>query len=136
MFNVRDGLGIRLLIKAGIQVCIVTGRSSKALFYRCENLKIKYMFDGIGDKAAICDNICDQAGVNASEIAFVGDDLPDLSLMKKVGFAIAVAGAHELVIKSADMVTTAQGGSGAVREACEEILKAKGLWEEILKNYL
>ena len=136
IFNVKDGLGIRLLIKAGITLCIATGRRSNALYIRCKNLGIEHIFDGLGDKAAMLDPILDRTGVSAEQVAFMGDDLPDLALMKKVGLSIAVADAHKTVLKNADMVTLAKGGNGAVREVCEAILKAQGLWENILERFL
>ena len=131
VFNVKDGLGIRLLMEAGINVCIVTGRSSKALYHRCENLGITMLFDGVRDKAAILNIISEQTGVSSEETAFIGDDLPDLPLMKIVGLSIAVADSHETVLKKAYMVTSANGGAGAVREVCEAILKAQELWNNI-----
>jgi 3-deoxy-D-manno-octulosonate 8-phosphate phosphatase (KDO 8-P phosphatase) len=136
IFNVKDGLGIRLLMKAGIKLCIATGRRSNALYNRCKNLGIEHIFDDLGDKAATLDLILDRTGVSAEQVAFMGDDLPDLALMKKVGLSIAVADAHKTVLKNADMVTSAKGGNGAVREACEAILKAQGLWENILERFL
>jgi len=136
IFNVKDGLGIRFLIEAGITLCIATGRRSNALYTRCKNLGIEHIFDGLGDKAAILEPILYRTGVSAQQIAFMGDDLPDLALMKKVGFSIAVADAHKTVLKHADMVTSAKGGNGAVREVCEAILKAQGLWENILERFL
>ncbi len=136
IFNVKDGLGIRLLMEAGIKLCIATGRRSKSLYNRCKNLGIDNVFDGVADKVAILDLILDQTGVSASEVAFIGDDLPDLALMKKVGLSIAVADAHKTVLENADMVTSAKGGNGAVREACETILKAQGLWKNILEGFL
>lgn len=136
VFNVKDGLGIRLLMNAGIKLCIATGRSSNALNHRCKNLGIVHIFDNVKDKAAILDLILNQTGVSATEAAFIGDDLPDLALMKHVGFSIAVADAHETVREHADMVTAAKGGSGAVREVCEAVLKAQGAWEDIVKRFL
>lgn len=136
VFNAKDGLGIRLLMEAGIEICIATGRSSKALFHRCENLGITRVFDGLKDKAAILEILFEQTGVSAEEIAAIGDDLPDLPLMKKVGISIAVADAHEIVCKNVDMVTSAKGGTGAVREVCEAILKAQGRWENILDRFI
>jgi len=135
VFSVKDGLGIRLLMEAGINLCIATGRSSSALNYRCENLGIVHIFDGVSDKSAILDLILDRVGVSAHEVAFIGDDLPDLALMQMVGLSIAVADAHKTVLENADMVTSAKGGAGAVREACEAILKAQGLWENILESF-
>jgi 3-deoxy-D-manno-octulosonate 8-phosphate phosphatase (KDO 8-P phosphatase) len=135
IFSVKDGLGIRLLMEAGINLCIATGRSSSALNNRCENLGIVHIFDGLSDKSAILDLILDRVGVSAHEVAFIGDDLPDLALMQMVGLSIAVADAHKTVLENADMVTSAKGGAGAVREACETILKAQGLWENILESF-
>lgn len=136
IFNVKDGLGIRLLMQAGINLCIATGRRSNALYNRCKNLGIEHIFDGADDKAAILDLILDRTGVSAEQVAFIGDDLPDLALMKKVGLSIAVADAHKTVLKNADMVTSTKGGNGAVREVCEAILKAQGFWENILERFL
>ncbi|MCP4351701.1 MAG: 3-deoxy-8-phosphooctulonate synthase [Desulfobacterales bacterium] len=134
-FDVRDGTGIRLLMKSGIKVGIVTGRSSKALLHRCKNLGIELIFDGIKDKGAVLDVILEITGVSPEDIAFVGDDLQDLPLMKKVGLCIAVSDAGKTVRQWADVVTSAKGGSGAVREICETILKAQGLWEKIMEDF-
>jgi 3-deoxy-D-manno-octulosonate 8-phosphate phosphatase (KDO 8-P phosphatase) len=136
VFNVKDGLGIRLLMEAGIHLCIVTGRRSNALLSRCKNLGIDHIYDGVGNKVDVLDTLLDRTGLSAAEVAFIGDDLPDLSLMKKIGLSIAVADAHNTILENADMVTSAKGGHGAVREACEAILKSKGLWENILERFL
>lgn len=135
-FNVKDGLGIRLLMEAGIHICIATGRRSQALLHRCKDLGVEHIFDGVSDKAAILDLILDRTGVSAAEVAFMGDDLPDLPLMQRVGLSIAVADAAAIVRENAAMVTAAQGGQGAVREVSEALLKAQGLWENILKRFL
>lgn len=134
-FNARDGFGLKLVIQAGIKVGIVTGRSSSALRHRCDNLGIRYLFDGIADKAMILEQIAAQTGVGPDNAAFVGDDLPDLPIMKRTGFAIAVADAHEIVRQRADWTTRARGGYGAVREVCEALLKAQGLWDQIMERY-
>ena len=136
VFNVKDGLGIKLLMKAGVQVGIVTNRTSKTLNHRCNNLGISLIFDGVRDKASVLELISKQTGLPAEDIAFVGDDLIDLPLLRRVGLSIAVADAHETVIENVDMVTSAKGGAGAVREICEAILKAQGLWDKILERYL
>lgn len=135
-FNVKDGLGIRLLTNAGIQIGIVTGRKSDALIHRCRNLGIEIIFDGVKDKTAIIETIMETHALAMNEIAFVGDDLPDLSIMKRAGLAVAVADAHPILKEQADIITKANGGRGAVREICEEILKAKGLWEQTLERFL
>lgn len=136
IFNVKDGLGIRLLMEAGIHLCIVTGRRSNALISRCKNLGIDHIYDGVGNKVDVLEAILAQTGLSASEVAFIGDDLPDLGLMKKIGLSIAVSDADKTILENADMITSAKGGHGAVREACEAILKAKGLWENILERFL
>ncbi|MFZ5573383.1 MAG: KdsC family phosphatase [Thermodesulfobacteriota bacterium] len=135
-FNVKDGFGIRLLMKSGVQVGIVTGRSSMALRHRCDDLGIALLFDGVKDKAALLPRIMELTGVSESRIAFVGDDLPDLPIMKKVGLAVAVGDGHELVREHAHMTTRASGGKGAVREVCEAILVAKGMWNSLCESFL
>jgi 3-deoxy-D-manno-octulosonate 8-phosphate phosphatase (KDO 8-P phosphatase) len=136
VFNVKDGLGIRLLMQAGVRVGIVTGRSSEALSHRCRDLGIDLVYDNVRDKAVVFENICGESGVEPGQMAFVGDDLPDLPLMNRVGLSIAVGDAHEAVVQRADMVTDAGGGDGAVREVCESILKAKQLWQAALEGFL
>jgi 3-deoxy-D-manno-octulosonate 8-phosphate phosphatase (KDO 8-P phosphatase) len=135
IFNVKDGLGIRLLLDSGIKICIITGRKSKALEHRCRNLGIDLFFEGVKDKGSLLEQICKQTGTTSDETAFIGDDLLDLSMMNLVGVPIAVSDAHHSVIKKASIVTAANGGKGAVREISEAILKAKGLWEDILQRY-
>jgi len=130
-FHVRDGLGIRLLMDAGIGVAIVTGRSSRALHHRCRNLGIEEIYDGVGDKGALISQIEARTGISREEMAFVGDDLPDLPLMRRVGISVAVADGHPAVREAADMTTAVPGGKGAVREVCEVILKAQGRWEKM-----
>lgn len=134
-FNVKDGLGIRMLMLAGIPVGIVTGRSSGALRHRCKNLGIELLFDGIHNKAAVLEEIVTSCSVASDKIAFMGDDLPDLPLMRRVGLSIAVADAHPSVLSEAGVITTTPGGRGAVREVCDAILKARGLWETALERF-
>jgi len=136
VFHVRDGLGIRLLMDAGVQVGIVTGRAGRALRHRCDNLGIRLLFDGVRDKAAVLPSISRETGIAPENMAFVGDDFPDIPLLKRVGVAIAVNDAHELVRRQVNLVTAEKGGKGAVREVCEAILKAKGLWDAACDNFL
>ncbi len=136
MFNVRDGLGIRLLQTAGIKVGIVTGRTSAALLNRCNDLGITMIYDGIKSKGEILDSILSATHLQTQDVAFVGDDLPDLSLMKRVGVSIAVGDAHEAVKKNADIITHRNGGEGAVREVCEMILDAKNMLKKIIETCL
>ena len=135
IFNARDGFGLRLAMEAGIKVGIVTGRKSKALYHRCRDLGIQHLFDGVKDKAGILAKIVEQTGVTGINTAYMGDDLPDLALMRKVGFSIAVADAHKIVRNHADWVTSAAGGCGAVREVCEALLTARGIWEKLMSRF-
>jgi len=135
-FNVKDGLGIKLLMNAGIQVCIVTGRGSEALRHRCRDMGVAHAFENVKDKAEIFSHIVKLTGVSRENTAFVGDDLPDLPLMKKVAISFTVADAHETLRERADVVTMAKGGRGAVREICEILLKAGGHWGKAVEPFL
>jgi 3-deoxy-D-manno-octulosonate 8-phosphate phosphatase (KDO 8-P phosphatase) len=134
-FDVKDGLGIRMALDAGIRICIVTGRSSNALKHRCRNLGIDLVFDGIKHKASIIDTLTAETRLEPAQIAFMGDDLPDIGLMRRVGTAIAVKDAHPEVRLQADHTTSAAGGKGAVREVCELLLKAQGSYEKITAEW-
>lgn len=130
IFNVKDGLGLKLAMAAGIKVGIVTGRQSAALDHRCRDLGIRYSFAGIQDKAGILEKIAEETRVAPEHMAYMGDDLPDLPLMRRIGLSIAVADAHKSILEDADWTTSAAGGKGAVREVCEALLKARGKWEK------
>lgn len=135
-FNSKDGLGLKLLMESGINVGIITARKSKALEYRCENLGITLLFDGIKNKLNALEKIMSETGTPREKIAFVGDDLIDLPVLKRVGVSFCVSDACEDVRQYCDIVTRLKGGHGAVREICESILKAKGLWEITVNKYL
>lgn len=135
-FSVKDGLGIRLLMDAGVDVGIVTGRTSNALLHRCRDLGIQLIFDGVKDKAVVVRQIAEKTGIEAAHMAFVGDDLIDLPAMTRVGTSFCVADASEDIKPHAHFVTEKRGGHGAVREVCEKILRAKGIWGTILEKYL
>jgi len=135
VFNAKDGFGLRLIMEFGIQVGLVTGRTSKALHRRCRDLGINYLYDGVLQKDQLLDKIVTETGVAADHTAFIGDDLPDLPLMRRVALSIAVADAHELVRGYSDWVTSAAGGRGAVREVCDALLKARGDWEKLVERY-
>ena len=134
-FNVKDGLGLKLVMETGIQVGLVTGRTSKALHHRCRDLGIRHLYDGVRQKAQLLDQIVADTGVTADRTAFIGDDIPDIPLMRRVGLSIAVADAHELVRDAADWITAAPGGRGAVREVCDALLKTRGRWESLAERY-
>jgi 3-deoxy-D-manno-octulosonate 8-phosphate phosphatase (KDO 8-P phosphatase) len=135
-FNSKDGLGLRLLMDSNIQVGIITGRKSKALAHRCENLGIDLVFDGIKDKSIALIKIVQLTGIQAEHIAFAGDDLIDLPTMIRVGFSFTVPDAPKEVKHHAHMITQSRGGQGAVREICEIILKAQGVWDLIINKFL
>ncbi|SMC83593.1 3-deoxy-D-manno-octulosonate 8-phosphate phosphatase (KDO 8-P phosphatase) [Desulfocicer vacuolatum DSM 3385] len=135
-FNVRDGLGLRLLMKAGVQVGIITGRQSRALDMRCRDLGIDLVFQGVKDKLRVFNTILAKTKISAGLTAFMGDDLPDLSVYNAVGLFLTVSDAPFDLLSRAHGITTAGGGHGAVREVCEEILKAKGLWEKTVQGFL
>ena len=127
-FHVRDGLGIQLMMASGCAVALISGRSSEATERRARELGIELTYLGIDDKVAAFEDLLSRLGLTADEVAYVGDDLPDLALMKRAGLAFAVADAAPEVRTAADVVLRTNGGQGAVREACERILKAKGAW--------
>lgn len=134
-FNVKDGFGIKLLMESGIHVGIVTGRRSEALMHRCADLGIELIWDGVKDKTSVLESVQEKTGAKRSEMAFIGDDIPDLPLLNSVGLSIAVNDAAQMVKDNVDMVTEADGGKGAVREVCERILAARGIWDKIKDSY-
>ncbi len=136
VFNVKDGLGIKLAQKAGIEVCIISSRFSKALHKRLEDLEIKEVFTGQKDKLDALESIVKKKNITFNEVAYIGDDLVDIPVMKKIGFPIAVNNASDIVKKYALYVTERKGGEGAVREAIELILKLKGLMEKVINEYV
>lgn len=130
-FNVKDGHGIRLLLTAGIDVAIITGRESETVRRRALDLGITTVYQGIKDKESVCKKIMEEKGLEKEQVCCMGDDLPDIPMLRCAGLPVAVADATYETRESALFVTRAQGGYGAVREMCEIILKAKGAWLEI-----
>lgn len=135
-FHIHDGLGIKLLQRAGIRVGIVTGRVSPMVERRARELGIDLLLQGREDKWVASQTILDELKLSRSELAYMGDDLPDLAAIRQAGLGIAPANAVPFVRQHADLVTTAGGGGGAVREACEFILAAKGLLDNIHQGWL
>ncbi|MBT3566306.1 MAG: 3-deoxy-manno-octulosonate-8-phosphatase KdsC [Porticoccus sp.] len=139
-FNIQDGLGIRLLQRSGIEVGIITGRSSALVARRAEELGIKLVIQGREDKLAALEEVLRDDKENHSykmqEIAFLGDDLPDLAVISRVGLGVAVADAHNFVAKHSHWQTSEKGGCGAVRELAELILQAQNTLDSILLDYL
>ena len=135
-FNSLDGHGIRMWQRAGLKVALISGRTSVPTERRAEQLQIEYVFQECHYKLPVIEKLAGQLGLSSANIAFVGDDLTDMPVMRYVGFAVAVANAVDEVKQCADYVTTRPGGSGAVREVIEYILKNSGRWQELMKRYL
>ena len=131
-FNAADGLGIRLWIKLGFYVAIITGRSGMAVTHRASELGIKHVYQGVKDKGASLNELLAELGLRPEETAVLADDLPDLPMMRAAGYAMAVGDGASEVRSAAAYVTVRPGGKGAVREAIEHLLKAKGRWDEAI----
>lgn len=127
-FHVQDGHAIKLLRGSGLQVAIITGRSSSMVDRRAAELDIEYVFQGAQDKTAALEELVARSGVRPERMAHIGDDLPDLTLFEQVRLAIAVPNGHPTVIARADYVTTLAGGQGVGREVCQLILTARDAW--------
>jgi len=134
-FYVRDGSAMYIARLIGVQTAIVTGRRSHAVSRRMGELPVDEVRQGVLDKIGACREIQGAREIADDEVAYVGDDLLDLPLMEKVGLGIAVADAHERVLEGADWVTRRAGGTGAVREVVDDIVDARGLWDEVLDDY-
>lgn len=131
-FDAHDGQGLTLAHTAGIRTGCITGRESPALLRRAHEMKMDYIYMKVALKIPAYDEILAKAGVNDAEVAFIGDDLPDIPLLKRAGLAVAVGDAVADVKKIAHYTTKALAGKGAVREAIELILKSKGIWDELI----
>jgi len=134
-FDVQDGLGITLLNKVGIRSAIITAKKSRIVKARARDMKIAYVYQGYMDKARAFDKILKKSRLKAEDICFIGDDLIDVPVIKRAGFAVAVSNAMEEVKHSAHYVTTKMGGRGAVREICDLILKSQGKWDLATSKY-
>jgi 3-deoxy-D-manno-octulosonate 8-phosphate phosphatase (KDO 8-P phosphatase) len=132
-FDVRDGHGIKMLRHAGIEVALLTGRNSPVVQKRADDLGIPWVRQGVNDKVAAYEEIACSVGIKDEEACFVGDDLVDIALLKRVGVPICVADGMQEVKRWALYVTQCPGGRGAVREVCDLLLQAQGTWEEILR---
>jgi len=131
-FDAHDGQGLTLAVTAGLRTGVITGRGSAALRRRCKELDVEFVYEKQGHKIAAYEDILRKTGAKESEVAFLGDDLPDLTIMHRVGLAVAVGNATPEVKRVAHYRTKAPGGKGAARELVELILKSKGIWEEMI----
>ncbi|MGE0605568.1 MAG: KdsC family phosphatase [Pirellulales bacterium] len=134
-FNIRDGLGIRLFQRAGGKFGLVTGRSSHVVKTRAAELEIELIRQGVEDKLAAVKEIAAESNLELRQIAYIGDDLPDLAVLMQVGLGVAVGDACPEMREAAAYVTALPGGRGAVRETIELILKSQQKWDEIIRKY-
>jgi len=135
-FNSRDGHGMVMLRDSGVLLGVITGRRSEVVRIRMESLGINHVYQGRRDKLPAYSELKQALGLDDSQLAYVGDDVVDLPILRRVGLAIAVADAHPLVIEHAHWCTQAPGGRGAAREVCELVLRAQGKLDAALARYL
>ena len=135
-FNLQDGFGIKLLQAADIEVAIITGSRQTVIDHRIKQLNIKYLYRDTINKQKAYSDLKSTLGLQDEEIAYIGDDLPDLAIMQKVGLSIAVANAVKQIKENANWQTKRKGGQGAIREACDFILEAQGCLNEALQRFL
>jgi 3-deoxy-D-manno-octulosonate 8-phosphate phosphatase (KDO 8-P phosphatase) len=134
-FNILDGLGLKLLKSSGVATGILTGRSSAAVSTRAGELDIDHLIQGANDKLRAYIDLQQQLGLDDEQICYMGDDLPDLPVLRRCGLALSPPGAVDEVRSEVHFVTRTQGGKGAVREACELIMRAQGSWDAHVEPY-
>jgi 3-deoxy-D-manno-octulosonate 8-phosphate phosphatase (KDO 8-P phosphatase) len=135
-FNSRDGHGIKMLQKYGVEIAIITGRTSQVVEHRMANLGITHIYQGKLEKLPAYEELRKKLGISPEETAYVGDDVVDLPVMRRVGLAIAVQDAHPLVRQHSHWQTPSTGGRGAARDVCEMLMEAKGVLQDELGHYL
>jgi 3-deoxy-D-manno-octulosonate 8-phosphate phosphatase (KDO 8-P phosphatase) len=135
MFNTLDGLGFKLLQKAGVEIAIITGRQSPQVIQRAKALGVDHLFQGRDDKLTALNELLSNTEHSLETTAYIGDDLPDLSAINAVAFGASVPNGHPVVRSDADWITQRTGGYGAAREFCEVILEAKGALESVYQDF-
>lgn len=135
-FSAADGLGIRLLIDAGVQIAFISGRHSDAVTRRAKELDVTHVYQGVRDKAGCLTRLAGELGLTRMAVAAMGDDLPDLEMFGAAGVRLAVANATREVRALSDYVSTRRGGAGAAREVAELILRAQDLWDACVASFL
>ena len=135
-FNTLDGQGTKMLIASGVATAIISGRKTPVVERRAKNLGIEHLYQGREDKLVVLDELLGQLGLNYEQVAYLGDDLPDLPVIRRVGLGMAVANAATFVRQHAHGITLARGGEGAAREFCELIMSAQGSLEAAHAAYL
>jgi 3-deoxy-D-manno-octulosonate 8-phosphate phosphatase (KDO 8-P phosphatase) len=134
-FDVKDGHGLKLLMRSGAEVVLITGRESKVVLHRARDLGIQEVYQKVTNKIEIYEKILKEKNLEDIHVGFVGDDLIDIPVLKRVGFSAAVEDAIPEVKEIVDYVTSKKGGEGAVREVCELLLKSQDKWEELTERY-
>ena len=134
-FDSQDGIALQWMHKHGIKTGVISGRISPATEERAKQTKMSYVYQGYTEKIPILEEILNDSKLHSSEVAYIGDDLTDVVIMHRVGFAVATANARPEVKREAHYVTQQPGGAGAVRETIELILAAQGLWADVLRHY-
>jgi len=134
-FNVRDGHGLKMLQRAGVSVGIITGRESAIVTHRAQELDIEFVYQGAKDKLVPYEQILAKTGFSEKQVAYVGDDVVDLPILRRVGCSFTVADGCAEVKPHVDYITTCAGGCGAVREICDMLLHESGHWDEITARY-
>ncbi len=134
-FDSQDGIALQWLSWKGIKTGVISGRVSPATETRAKQVRMTYVYQGHIEKVPILEEILKDSGISPQQVAYVGDDLTDVVIMHRVGLSIATANARPEVKQCAKYVTSARGGSGAVREVVELLLRAQGHWDEILRHY-
>ncbi|NQD79070.1 HAD family hydrolase [Pseudomonas sp. CrR14] len=135
-FNTLDGQGIKMLINSGVRTAIISGRKTPVVERRAQNLGIQHLYQGREDKLDVLDELLGELGLSYEQVAYLGDDLPDLPVIRRVGLGMAVASAASFVREHAHGVTQARGGEGAAREFCELIMRGQGTLEAAQSAYL
>jgi 3-deoxy-D-manno-octulosonate 8-phosphate phosphatase (KDO 8-P phosphatase) len=135
-FHSRDGHGIKMLLGQGVEIAVITGRTSRVVEHRMKNLGITHVYQGKLEKLPAFNELLEKLGVAGEQTAYVGDDVVDLPVMRRVGLAIAVQDAHPLVRQHSHWQTPSQGGRGAARDVCELIMEARGVLDDEMSHYL
>jgi 3-deoxy-D-manno-octulosonate 8-phosphate phosphatase (KDO 8-P phosphatase) len=135
-FNIKDGLGIKLAQKYGIEIAIITGRESEIVARRARELGIEHLYQGKTDKRQVFASLIDKLRLSDEQVAHMGDDLPDIPLMLRAGLGLTVADAHPVVVEHADWQSQYCGGGGAVREAIDLLLDARGMLQPAQREYV
>lgn len=135
-FHVHDGLGMKLLMESGIDVAIITAKESNIVTRRMQHLGITHVYQGSSDKLPAYEDLKKKLNITDEQISYMGDDLTDLPLLRRVGLAITVPNAPNIIQQHSHWITATHGGNGAVREVCDTILQSQGTFETIINRYL